>query len=434
MGKYEEGGSAINSSVNSVSASLDLNNLLSARTPRRNKKAPEDFTKYFQMLGEMTELCGRKSSNFMYSPASLYSALQAAAYGTDGKTYEEIIKLTGKKTYDLKSEAVNVCNFLVVNGKEGRQAKIREEYEQRLKTDQNLYATIYELTDENCDQLVNEINSRCGRETNGQIVEAVQDEDFQDASPLDPFMAFLGNVLHFKGTWKERCRLEKYFYFTGLDGERRRVDAVEMDSDELHYYCNETVEAFSAPYLEANGRYTFWGFLPSGNGNNRMSQCQSVHIGAAEVESPYTGKMELCDISRLDLTGLSEPEEKYKLYVEIPKFLFRSGMDMTEALKKFGVKDAFDRQKADFSKGYIFSKDNNVYLNSVHQQTVIDFNEKGTEASAFTGLTFDVACMCIRGLEIRLDFDRPFYFMIWDEIEKLPLFVGQVFEPARMEG
>ncbi len=394
------------------------------------KKAPEDFTKHFQMLGEMTKLCGKKSSNFMYSPASLYSALQAAAYGADGETYKEIIKLTGKKTHDLKSDAVNVWNFLVVNGKENRQAKIREEYEQFLKSDHNLNATAYELTDENCEQLVAEINNRCRRETNGQIAEAVSPEDFQDISPLDIFTAFLGNMLHFKGTWRERCRLDKYFYFTGKDGNRRQTDAVNMNSEELHYYCNKTVEAFSAPYREDGDRYTFWGFLPSGNGESRMSRCQSICIGAAENESPFPGNVECCDITSLDLSGLKEPEEEYKLHVDIPKFLFRSGMDMTETLKKFGVNAAFDRQKANFTKGFSFCEDNNVYLNAVRQQSVIDFNEKGTEASAFTGLTFDVACMCIRGLEIRLEFDRPFYFMIWDDTEKLPLFVGQVFDPV----
>ncbi|MCD7806078.1 MAG: hypothetical protein LUH19_01910, partial [Lachnospiraceae bacterium] len=104
---------------------------------------------------------------------------------------------------------------------------------------------------------------------------------------------------------------------------------------------------------------------------------------------------------------------------------------MTEALKRFGVSDAFDRQNADFSKGFFFSEKYNVCLNNVKQQTVIDFNEKGTEASAFTGIALAAACTCIGEREIRLNFDRPFYFMIWDEVEKLPLFVGQVFEPTQ---
>lgn len=423
----EKEGRASNSLMN---VSLRLSDLFLDRIPGRKEKAPEDITKYFQMLGEMTELSGNKDSNFMYSPASLYSALQAAAYGADGKTYKEIIKLTGKKTHDLKSDAVNVWNFLVVNGKENRHSKIREEYERLLMNDHNFNAIAYELTDKNCDQLVDEINSRCRRETNGQIAEAVSPEAFQDTSPLDIFAAFLGNVFHFKGTWKERGRLNKYFYFTGKDGEHRQVDAVNMNSEELHYYCNKTVEAFSAPYQEDGGRYTFWGFLPSGNGESHMSQCRSICISAAENESTFPGKVECCDIASLDLSGLKEPEEEYKLHVDIPKFLFRSGMDMTETLKKIGVNAAFDRQKADFTKGLSFSEDNNAYLNAVRQQSVIDFNEKGTEASAFTGMCFDIACLGSRELEIWLQFDRPFYFMIWDDTEKLPLFVGQVFEPV----
>ncbi|MCD8379055.1 MAG: hypothetical protein LUC95_01735 [Lachnospiraceae bacterium] len=368
----------------------------------QEEKTTMDFSEYFQMLDELVKISGAQKSNFMFSPASLYSALQAAVYAADGNTRQEIINLIGEKEYDLNSEAVNTWNFFVVNHKKDRKTEIREEYAELLQTNQTLSATAYELTEDNCDRLTEEINSRCQEETNRQIPQAVQTEDFQDISPMDRFTALLGNVLHFKGKWQGYCSLKTDFQFTGADGKEKRVDAVDMSSEGLRYYCNETVEAFCAPYKEENGRYTFWGFLP-------MS-------------------MRRQNISRLDLSGLEELGEDYRLYVKIPKFLFQNRMDMVEFLRRSGVHDAFIRWQADFTRGFLFQK-GNVYLNSVKQKTVIDFNEEGTESSTFTGIRFNWYTG-IEEDEIHLDFDRPFYFLIWDEKEKLPLFVGQVFEPT----
>lgn len=198
MGKYEEENTE-NTTERLVSGSLERNNLFQTRTSRGRKNVPEDFAKYFQMLGKLAQINGAQKSNFMYSPASLYSALQAAVYAADGNTRQEIINLIGEKEYSLNSEAVNTWNFFVVNHKKDRKTEIRKEYAELLKTNQTLRAAAYELTEDNCDRLTEEINSRCMKETNGQITQAVSPKDFEDISPVDRFTALLGNVLHFRG-------------------------------------------------------------------------------------------------------------------------------------------------------------------------------------------------------------------------------------------
>ncbi|MCD7806079.1 MAG: serpin family protein [Lachnospiraceae bacterium] len=362
-----------------------------------------DFSKYFQMLDELVKINGAQKSNFMYSPASLYSALQAAAYGADGNTREEIINLIGEKKYDLNSEAVNTWNFFVVNHKKGRKAEIRTEYAELLKTDRAIRATAYELTEDNDSKLAEVINSRCKEATNGQITNAVSPDDFQDISPVDKFTALLGNVLHFKGKWQGNCGLISDFTFTGADGKEKMVNAVDMGIACPGYCSNKSMEAFYASYIEDDWRYTFWGFLPR--------------------------NAEAYDVDSLDFSNLRGPKENYTMSVSIPKFQIQSRMNMKEALNHFGVRDAFDHQTADFSKGFWFSPLGNVYLNSIRQQTIIDFNETGTEASSCIRLrAFWTTGGTILGF--KLNFDRPFYFMILDEVEKLPLFVGQVFEPV----
>ena len=58
-------------------------------------------------------------------------------------------------------------------------------------------------------------------------------------------------------------------------------------------------------------------------------------------------------------------------------------------------------------------------------------NEEGTEASAVTSiLMVDGCAISEEEPEIKeVYLDRPFVFMIWDENNKVPLFIGKVVNP-----
>lgn len=353
----------------------------------------------------------KQTSNFMVSPVGLDAMLQMAQYGAAGGTLEQLKSFVGSTELDLNSEAVNSANIVAVNMQDSR-ARIKDAYKSLLENSENIEASIEEVTSANKTTLADKLNNQISELTNGQITSPIASDTFTQEN----FIALLVNVLHFKGTWADVTetgyQTEDNFEFKTVDGEKLMVPAVCMTgnsrTNSIRYYTTPTVKAFSVDYAEDEGRYRFYGFLPNKGGEIRLSD--------------------------LDLTNLKEPNdgaEKYFVDVRIPKFKFDSSTTLNDTLKGLGLTDMFDSAKADFSEGFEVADGYNVYFSLVKQDTAIDFNEKGTEASAVTQGMMEVTSAVQQVPETyELNFDRPFLFMIYDTQLSKPLFVGQVYNPA----
>ena len=94
---------------------------------------------------------------------------------------------------------------------------------------------------------------------------------------------------------------------------------------------------------------------------------------------------------------------------------------MEDILAQLGMGLAFS-DYANFSE---ITKDINLKVNSVIHKTYISVDETGTKAAAATAITMDVACALeepLQHYEVRLD--HPFVYMIMDDANNVPLFVG----------
>lgn len=372
------------------------------------EEIPEGILKIASHDGKLLEMlatgaCEKK--NFMISTASLACVLQMAALAADGDTRKEILDFTGEEEHALDSEAVKTKSFFVVNKSQGHEIHIKKSYEELLKAEKGFQASAFELTDENRNTLAGEINRMVCDATGGKIKEIVKAEDFNK----EKVVSLLVNALVFNGTWKGgEFPIESDFIFRDMDEKEHIVPALKMSGDSsMRYYNSRSAEAFSVRYKEDDGRYTFWGILPN--------------------------KSQKPDFSHVDIPDMKEPDMAYELYVRIPKFKFKSETDnMKAALQKMGINKAFDRINADFTKGFIFPEDYRVYIDTVKQIAEVDFNERGTEAKAVSYTFTEYATICCKPTikKIYLDFDRPFLFIIWDNKENMPLFIGQVYEPA----
>ena len=80
---------------------------------------------------------------------------------------------------------------------------------------------------------------------------------------------------------------------------------------------------------------------------------------------------------------------------------------------------------ADFS--YIFN-DDGISLQNIIHKAVIEVDEVGSKAAAFTGLDFGVKS--IAKVKNPWIFDRPFLYAIMDKKYMFPLFVGRVVDPS----
>ena len=96
----------------------------------------------------------------------------------------------------------------------------------------------------------------------------------------------------------------------------------------------------------------------------------------------------------------------------VPKFKVSGKQDLRDMLEKLGVTDVLDPAKADFTPLTTDAKD--LFLSKVDHAAVVEIDEKGVTAAAYTDMAVAGSGMPQETLEFVLD--RPFVFVVtgWD--------------------
>lgn len=113
-----------------------------------------------------------------------------------------------------------------------------------------------------------------------------------------------------------------------------------------------------------------------------------------------------------------------EIIITLPKFQISSNLDVKSQLEQLGVTDVFNPNRADLSKMFGNQSRDPPYLSRVLHKAKIQVNEFGTVASAVT-----VASISFRSFADEIIFDRPFGFLIVDQLTNSILFAGQVNNP-----
>ena len=117
-----------------------------------------------------------------------------------------------------------------------------------------------------------------------------------------------------------------------------------------------------------------------------------------------------------------------RIYLSIPKFEYDFDLEnFMEVLQTMGINDVFDSNEADLSRAL---KDTKAYVSTAIHKTRIEVSEKGTKASAVTyfGVEQSVAYEP-EYKEIKIDFNKPFIYMIREKNTKELLFFGTLYNP-----
>ena len=112
--------------------------------------------------------------------------------------------------------------------------------------------------------------------------------------------------------------------------------------------------------------------------------------------------------------------------VHLPKFTFRTFVDLTPALAKMGMADAFAPGQANF-EGIDGTRD--LFVSGVVHASYIDVNEKGTEAAAATVMGIGSGA-APADKPVPFFVDRPFAFFVRDRTTGVVLFMGHVTDPS----
>jgi serpin B len=123
------------------------------------------------------------------------------------------------------------------------------------------------------------------------------------------------------------------------------------------------------------------------------------------------------------LTGLAPRQ----VTLALPRFRATSQFALRPVLTELGMPLAFTAE-ADFSG---ITTAEQLAISEVVHQAYIDVNEQGTEAAAATAITIMTAARSLGGdPPVQVTVDRQFLFAVVDTGSGLPLFLGQVTNPA----
>ncbi|MCS6773966.1 MAG: serpin family protein [Thermoflexales bacterium] len=361
-------------------------------------------------FGLLRELVSRSSGNNVFiSPPNIALALGMAANGARGQTLQEMLDLLGKGA-DLDSLNQDYRALQVLLNREsaglvltsGNAAWVRAgvdlypEYEAQVR---KVFGVPVVALDFNSPSAVEAINQWASTATRGRIpviVEQIPPE----------LVLFLASAIYFKGDWQVKFdeRETQDQPFTLADGSQVQVPLM-FRSGKFTYLKGDGFQAARLPY--ADGSMWMTVVVPE-EGRTLNDLVAGL---TAERWRTWTAQW--------------QPNREGSVFV--PRFRMRYDAELSEPLSALGMRQAFDRNAADFSG--MRPVPPNLFISFVRHQSFLEVNEQGSEAAAVTSIGVGITAVQIDEQPFVLRADRPFLLMIEDSRVDVPLFIGAIFNP-----
>ena len=339
-----------------------------------------------------------KDKNSLISPTSVFLALSMTANGADKETLTQMQTVLGK---DISIDELNEYLYYYVKKlPSGEKAKLSIAnsiwFRDGLTVEKDFLqknADYYKAAAYKSDfdeQTVEDINNWVRNNTDGMIDKLIEQIN-------SDVMMYLINTVCFDAEWKEIYKAEKVQEgeFTASNGSKQKVNF--MNSNESSYLDDGKAIGFIKPYAYG---YSFVALLPN----------EDVSID--DYISSLTGERFL---------NLLKNKVSCSVDAYLPKFTYEYEIRMNDVLKAQGMPDAFDAEKADFTR---IDKSGGLYIGEVLHKTFIAVDETGTRAGAATKVEMLKNGAPLDPKVVRLD--RPFVYAIIDSATNLPLFIGTV--------
>ncbi len=346
--------------------------------------------------------------NSVISPLSVYLALGMTANGADKETLSQFESVLGGGKVGL--DEINRQNaelLYELRSNDSRKLRIADSIwfdtakdlmvnQSFLNTNAKYYGAGINQQDFKDPATLGKINGWVSDNTDGKIPSIIDKMD-QDA------IMYLINTVLFEANWMVPYNENQVEpgTFHAADGDK---NATFMTSKET--YLKDGGAQGMMKYFK-DGRMALTAILPPAG--------QS----AEQYVKTLTGDKWLALMQSADITQANS---------HLPKFKFAYEKKLAEPLKKMGLSNAFDMQKADFTKLGTYTN-RNISVNEVLHKAFIEVDEAGAKAGAATAVEMIARMSMPVGEPVELWFDKPFVCAIVDTETNLPLFIGTVQNP-----
>ncbi len=362
----------------------------------------------FDLYAEQTKKDGQK--NLMISPTSIAMALAMTQNGAAGETEQSMAKVLYHEgmSLDELNQAYENLRISLTNPDPKVELSIanslwmhkgvpfQSDFVKR--TERAFAAEVAEL-DYFSPSSVKRVNDWVSKQTRGKIDKILEKLEG---------MLTLVNAIYFNGEWstpfKKEETQERPFHI--LDGSEKQQPMMTRTSS--FGYCEDPkLQAIRLPY--GSGRLAMYVLLPS----NESS--------LTELRDNLDGANWASLLTRMN---------SRRGTIVLPRFKFEYDDDLKETLKSLGMAVAFDPAQADFSRALKPVTGERLFISKVIHKTMIEVNERGTEAAAATAVVITPTSAPVN-LEqpFSMVVDRPFFFAIRDDQTGAILFIGSVVNP-----
>jgi serpin B len=364
------------------------------------------------LFGELA--AGEATGNVFISPWSISTAFGMAWAGARGETADEMADVlqfprAQATTHPLFGELIGTLNGIQEEGKlvlntanaiwpaEGH--PVLPEYAETV-------GTHYGAHSESLDYRNKTEASR--QRINGWVADNTADRirDLIAKGILGEDTAVvLTNAIYFKGAWQRLFDPEETVddTFHALDGSEIAVDMMQMRED-LQFYEDDTVTLVTLPY---HGEALEAVLLVPNSGT------------IADLEAALTPESLQ--------TWLDGQQESEDVLVRLPRFSLRYKAELSSVLKALGMQLPFSPGAADFSG--IFGRPD-LFISKVIHETFLQVKEEGTEAAGATAIVIERTSVTPKPT---FNGNRPFLFLIRDNVTGSLLFMGRIAAPEPVE-
>ena len=208
------------------------------------------------------------------------------------------------------------------------------------------------------------------------------------------------NAIYFKGAWRQAFDPTQTLpaAFQTSDGATQTVPTMQLGG-QIALAGTADAEVIELPY--GNGALAMTILLP----------------GAGRTITDLVNEIDAAHVA-----GWVAQLHNVEIVLTLPKFTFEYQRTLNDDLSAMGMRLAFDRYGADFSRMATLTPPMRLFLSGVSQKTTVEVNEEGTVAAAVT--TVGIARTSSTPPTIAVN--RPFLFVLRERLSGTIFFVGLV--------